>query len=311
MRQSWSRHLSLASAFTAKATIGIKREVSYLRNPEGAATTKSADFIHPVLKVELKTVVVVPMHRNKVNVAPRALVQELAKPIIASIRDSWCTQLGMANKGLHVLPPSVHSLAWCHVGLIWPIRLVEAQKMARSAVVQPVPGIVKPLVSMVALCTPQHGHKLGKGLFLVRGAVPVVLPVDLRLVAQPFAAKLPNWDTIVCRQTPFWPGIGNCYAVQRHSNCSSSKGAHLKIDGTMATKKGNFFQCCFPSRFNCLSERIYLHWGTHYASLILWPNVPRVISFLLVPRLLNSIEAPTALVIAAWKWSIAQKWPVQ
>lgn len=148
----------------------------------------------------------VPVHGDKVNVAAAALVQEALQPAEAGGGDGRGAELGAALEGLHVLAPCVDGVADVQAGLVAAVGLVEAEQVAAAAA-EPVVGIVEPLVGVVALRAPEHGHVLGKVLLLVGRAVPVVLPVDLRLVAQPAAAKLPHRDAVVGGEAALRPRV--------------------------------------------------------------------------------------------------------
>ena len=180
---------------------------TYLSNPDGTSTGHGADLVDVVLKVMLVRGAAVPVHGDKVNVAAAALVQEALQPVEAGGGDGRGAELRVAAEGLHVLTPGVDGVADRQVRLVGAVGLVEGEQVAAAAIVEPVVGIVEPLVGVVALRAPEHRHVLGKVLLLVRRAVPVVLPVDLGLVAQPAAAKLPDRDVVVGGEAALRPRV--------------------------------------------------------------------------------------------------------
>lgn len=164
----------------------------------------------------------VPVDGDEINVAALALVEELLQPVEAGGRDGGRSELGVALEGLHVLSPAVHGIVGGHVRLVITVGLIEGQKMATAALVDPVPGIVEPLAGVVVLGAPEHGHVLGKVGLLVRVAVPVVLPVDLGLVAEPASAKLPDGHSVVGGKTTLGPRVGR--GSGKHESCPKGKG---------------------------------------------------------------------------------------
>lgn len=148
---------------------------TYLGDPNLATAGNAANAVDPVLKVKLERVVVVPVNGNEVDVAVTALLEELLDPVETTVGHSGSTQLSMTGERLHVLVPGVDGIANLHVSLVRTVGLVKRQQVTSAAVVDPVPGVVEPLASVVVLSTPEHGDVLGKVGLLVRRAIPVVL----------------------------------------------------------------------------------------------------------------------------------------
>lgn len=117
------------------------------------------------------------MHRHKVNVAALALVQEILKPSVAVVGDGRGSQASTAGIGVHVLSPSIDSIARRHVGLVGALRLVEAQKM-RGASSEPLVDVVVPRARVVTPGVPKHGNILAVVLAGSGVTIPVVGPSD-------------------------------------------------------------------------------------------------------------------------------------
>lgn len=188
---------------------------TYLCDPNWTTPAQLADLVDPVLQVKLQGMIVVPMDRDEVNMTALALVEKLAQPVVAGIRDCRCAKLYLACIRLHIRLPCCYRRFGGHVCLVWTVGLVETQQMLGSSL-HPVASVVMPLLGVIALGAPEHGYKLGKGLFLVCRAIPVVLPVNLGLVAFKSSPKVIDGNAVIGSEAAFRRfGGGGCRQQQR------------------------------------------------------------------------------------------------
>lgn len=157
------------------------------------------------------------MNGNKVNVAAFALIEKLVKPVIAAIGDGRGTKFYLASKRLHMLLPTCHCFAGRKSSLAWMVWLVETEEVLAS-LFDPVDSIAVPPVGVVALRAPEHRNEFSKGLLGICSAVPVIMPVNLGIVAFEAATKLCDGDIVICGQTALWRGGGSCRQQQGRSH---------------------------------------------------------------------------------------------
>lgn len=121
----------------------------------------------------------VPVHRQGIDIAIRAGVEEVAHPVEAlvstnAVGNSGRDELGLAAERGDVLAVVVGGIGGRHGGLGFHVRLVEAEDIAVAAVEE---GLDGGEPTSEHLATPEHGDELNVGGKVTHGVhVPVVGP---------------------------------------------------------------------------------------------------------------------------------------
>lgn len=108
-----------------------------LRKPDWTSASHRLRLSDMTLKIR-NTLIIgkpIPMYSNEIDLAARALADEIGQPVQAcgttSVADGWGADLNLASKLLHVRP-RINSFLRRHIGLSSEVWFVEAENVGRA-----------------------------------------------------------------------------------------------------------------------------------------------------------------------------------